>query len=83
MLNSGANPHFVDGLKQNVTFFLAREGKPKVLRLLFKEYKVEANRVDNNGQTAIFYASLKNQVEALKVLVEFGGNVSHQDTLLQ
>jgi ankyrin repeat protein len=50
--------------------------------MMLRDYKVEADPRDNNGQSPIFYAASANQVETIKVLVKYGADVKAQDTLL-
>lgn len=65
LLKYGANPQFVDGIKQNVIFYLARDGKLDLIKELVEKYGLDPNSQDLFGQTPIFYASLKNRIEVI------------------
>lgn len=61
LLGYGANPHFIDGMKQSVLFYLSKEGHSTCVKLLLDK-GLSPNQTDIHGQTPIYYAARDGKV---------------------
>jgi len=82
LLNAGADPKYFDPIKQNVMFYIARDGKIKLFEF-FLSLGVTPNIVDQNLQTPLFYASREGRLDICRRLVDLGANVNQIDFLGQ
>eukprot|EP00438_Fugacium_kawagutii_P031035 Skav235364 [mRNA] locus=scaffold3967:80974:81420:+ [translate_table: standard] len=64
----------VDELNLFGLFYAAREGHAGTIMYLLRT-GADPNLLDNNGETAIFYAVSKKREDALKALLEGGANL--------
>jgi ankyrin repeat protein len=60
----GANPHFIDGMKQSVLFYLAKEGHASCIKLILDK-GLNPNQTDIHGQTPIYYAARDGKVNII------------------
>ena len=73
---------FKDRLKQNVIFYIARDGKNKLLEYLVSE-GVGVAEVDTHGQIPLFYAAREGHTETCGKLIANGSDVNHADVVKQ
>ena len=71
-----------DKLRQNVIFYIARDGKTKLLEYLVSE-GVGVAEVDTHGQIPLFYAAREGHTETCGVLITNGSDVNHADVVKQ
>ena len=67
---------------QNVTFYIARDGKVKLLDFVLSE-GVKASEVDSHGQTPLYYAAREGHIKMCKRLIEAGVDPNHSDIVRQ
>ena len=53
----------------------AYDGRASFLQKLLESYEIDINSKDNLGQTALHYASRRNNVDCVEILLKFGANV--------
>ena len=73
---------FKDKLRQNVIFYVARDGKLKLLEFLASE-RVGVAEVDTHGQIPLFYAAREGHSEMCRSLVQNGTDPNHADVVKQ
>lgn len=73
---------FKDKLKQNIAFYIARDGKIKVANYIASE-GVSVNEVDSHNQTPLYYAAREGHPQMCKRLIELGLNPNHNDIVKQ
>lgn len=78
LLKHGADPYFLDQLKQSVIFYLAREGKMKCVEFL-AEKNCDIDIRDQVEQTPLFYAAVRNRLDMVKLFHKKGANLLQQD----
>lgn len=69
-------------MKQNITFYIARDGKVKLLDYVVSE-GVSVKEIDSHNQTPLYYASREGHTHMCKRLVELGCNPNHSDIAKQ
>lgn len=67
-------------MKQSIMFYIARDGKAKVLEFV-QPHGLEINESDIYQQTPLYYAARDNRIDFVKKLIEFGADLNHVDGL--
>ncbi len=78
IISLGASPKFQDILKQNVMYYIARDGKT-LLFDYFRKLNLPVSDADLHGQTPLFYAAREGRLELCRKLLEAGVNPNHVD----
>jgi len=82
MRSKDADLGFKDKLRQNIIFYIARDGKVKLLEYLVSE-GVGVAEVDTHGQIPLFYAAREGHTETCRSLIANGTDVNHADVVKQ
>ena len=80
LLQYKANIHFIDNMKQNILFYLAKEGHAKSIEMILNR-GLHPEDSDIHGQTPIYYAARDGRADVIKLLLEKGADVNHKDNI--
>lgn len=69
MLDKGADPFKIDNYKENVLYYIAKEGKDKLLKYMLDRFKYDLTWVDQIRQTPLFFASYHNHINCASILI--------------
>ena len=75
LIRNGVHISLNPSLLVHLIHSAAYDGRSEFLRTFLECYKTDVNAIDNLGQTALHYASLRNKYDCVKVLLNFGANV--------
>eukprot|EP01017_Pseudomicrothorax_dubius_P027379 TRINITY_DN3145_c0_g5_i1.p1 TRINITY_DN3145_c0_g5~~TRINITY_DN3145_c0_g5_i1.p1 ORF type:complete len:575 (+),score=82.61 TRINITY_DN3145_c0_g5_i1:309-2033(+) len=82
LIQYGADPRFKDNLKQTALYYLARDGKTKVLEYLL-DRGCPIDDTDIYLQSPLYYAAREGKEETLRMLISRGANFNKIDTFSQ
>ena len=74
--------NYKDSLKQNVIFYIARDGKFKLLDYLLTQ-GVKFNEIDSYGQNPLYYAAREGKADMAAKLIDLGIDIDHIDQYSQ
>lgn len=80
LLQYKANSHFIDNMKQNVLFYLAKEGHIKAIELVLNQ-GIHPEDSDIHGQTPLYYAARDGRADVIKLFLDRGADVNHKDNI--
>ncbi len=71
-----------DNTNTNALIIAVYCNKLDIVKMLIEEYKFDINHKNNNGCTALMFASEKGNLEIVKLLIERGADINQQDNQL-
>ena len=74
--------NFKDKLKQNITYYISRDGRLKLLNHIASE-GVSVKEVDSHNQTPLYYAAREGHTALCRRLIELGLDLNHSDIVRQ
>ncbi|XP_065057314.1 transient receptor potential cation channel subfamily A member 1-like [Rhopilema esculentum] len=86
LLKNGSNPNIYDENGLNALILAAKNGLSQIVEMILETDFVEVNAQDMKMNTALHYATIRNDFESFKVLLENGAKPetanSHGETIL-
>jgi ankyrin repeat protein len=82
LVEKGADINFKDTLKQNIAYYIARDGKTRFLDYALS-LGLKATDADIYSQTPLYYASREGRLEMAAKLIDLGIDVNHVDQYTQ
>lgn len=82
LLESGADPNTKNNQGKGILHEIIERGplseSPAVMRLL-RENRIDINAQDNNGETALFFSTLRGETQKLSMLLDAGADINVHD----
>lgn len=76
LIELGGNIHDHDKSGRDLLNYAAGSNEnPVIPKILISKYGFKANRKDENGSTAVFDAAMNTNIEAMKSILEYGGDL--------
>ena len=74
LLLHGANPNIPDVYGWTALMRAIQHGRPRVISHLVRSDRLEIDRINNKGQSALHIAALENDCGTIKLLIDHGAN---------
>lgn len=74
LLRHGANPNIPDVYGWTALMRAIQHGRSRVISHLISSDRLEIDRINNKGQSALHIAALENDCDTIKLLVDHGAN---------
>lgn len=78
-MSKDADPFKKDKYQQNILYYIAKNGKARLLSYLINRYQYDLNENDQIHQTPLFFAASEGHIEAARVLIDNGADINHVD----